>query len=421
MGRVSAPKSDAWVRRLSKPGMHAVGGVPGLYLRISPAGARSWILRASVAGKRRDMGVGAYPETGLAQARARARELRDQIWRGSDPVAERQAARRELQQERDAGVTFATAAQRWFASMAPQWKGNRRRSNALARLERHAFPTIGAVRVGDVTRGQVLAVLEPLWIPKTETATKLRYSMEAVFDWAIAAGYREAENPATWKGGLKAMLPAPSKVARVRHHPALPWQDVPAFLADLRKRQGMAPRALEFAILTAARSGEVRGAVWGDVDLRRRIWTVPAAQMKGGKAHVVHLSDAALALLEALPRAAETEVVFWGQRGRPLSDMALSMICRRMGVAAVPHGFRSSFKDWARHCSAAPDEVSELCLAHVSSDATRAAYARDGLLPQRARMLDDWGRFCSGPAQIGGEVVGIRGGRKKPGVVNSPG
>lgn len=398
--------------------MHAVGGVPGLYLRVSQAGARSWILRARVSGKRRDMGVGAYPEVGLAQARVRARELRDQIWRGADPVAERQAARRQLQQERDSGVTFAEASRRWFASMAPQWRGNRRSGNALSRLERHAFPRIATVMVGEVTRGQVLSILEPLWIPKTESATKLRYSMEAVFDWAIAAGYREAENPATWKGGLKAMLPAPGKVARVRHHPALPWQDVPGFLADLRQRGGLASRALEFAILTAARSGEVRGAVWDDFDLRRRIWTVPAARMKGGRAHVVHLSDAALALLDALPRAAETDVVFWGPRGGALSDAMLSLLCRRMGVAAVPHGFRSSFKDWARHCSSAPDEVSELCLAHVSSDATRAAYARDGLLPQRARMLEDWGRFCSGPAQIAGEVVGIRGGRNGPGVGN---
>jgi len=413
MGRDTGPKSDAWVRNLKVSGMHAVGGVPGLYLRISPAGARSWILRAMVGGKRRDMGVGPYPEIGLAQARARARELRDQIWRGGDPVAERAAARQQLLQERNAGVTFAEAARRWFASMAPQWRGNRRSGNALARLERHAHPAIGAIHVGAVTRGNVVAVLEPLWVAKTETAKKLRYSMEAVFDWAIAAGYRETENPASWTGGIKALLPAPGKVARVRHHPALPWQQVPGFLVDLRERAGMAPRALEFAVLTAARSGEVRGAVWGDVDLDARIWTVPAARMKGGKAHVVHLSDAALVLLEALPRAAETDVVFWGARGRALSDVILSLTCRRMGVAAVPHGFRSSFKDWARHCSAAPDEVSELCLAHVSSDATRAAYARDGLLPQRAKMLEEWGRFCSGAVVGGGEVVGIRGGRRR--------
>lgn len=405
-GRSTSPKSDVAVRRLASPGMHAVGGVSGLYLRISTAGSKSWILRARVAGKRRDMGLGPYPEVGLAQARARARDLREQIWRGSDPVADRHAAAVRLRQERDRALTFAEAARRWYSAMAPQWRGNPRAGNAIARLERHAFPVIGDHRIDAVTLGQVLSVLEPLWITKTETAKKLRYSMEGIFEWAIAAGLRAGDNPAVWKGGLKAVLPAPSKVTRVTHYPALPWQRVGAFLEDLRRKPGMAPRALEFAILTAARSGEARGATWAEIDLQGRLWTIPAERMKGGREHLVPLSDAAVALLEALPRAAESNVVFWSQSGKPLSDAMLSLLCRRMAAHAVPHGFRSSFKDWARHSSAYPDEVSELCLAHVSSDVTRAAYARDGLLAQRAQLLEHWGRFCSQPLPAG-EVVAI--------------
>lgn len=407
-GRVAVPKSDVAVRRLSAPGMHAVGGVPGLYLRIAASGSRSWILRAMVSGKRRDMGLGRYPEVSLSQARTRARELRDQIWRGIDPVAERRRARQKARLDSAADVTLAQAARRWYAAMAPQWRNNPRAGNALARIERHAVPVIGAVPIRSLTRAQVLSVLEPIWIAKTETATKLRYSIEAVIDWAIAAGYRQDPNPAVWKGGLKALLPSPRKVAKTRHHPALPWQEVPDFLRRIRAKRGMATRALEFTILTAARSGEVRAARWPDIDLERRIWTIDGERMKGGKTHVVPLSAAALRVLEDLPRAADTDLIFWGARGRPLSDAILSVLCRRMEAAAVPHGFRSSFKDWARNCSPMPDEVSELCLAHVSSDATRAAYARDGLLPQRAKMLEDWGRFCDG-ASAPGQVVGFRG------------
>lgn len=403
-GKQIAPKSDAWVRRLRDPGMYAVGGVSGLYLRISGTGARSWILRASVDGRRRDIGVGSFQHVGLAEARTRAWELRDQAWRGIDPLAERKATRERARADRDADISFAESARRWYASMAPQWRANPRSANVLARMERHAFPTIGDIRVGAVTRPQVLSIIEPLWLAKTETAKKLRYSMEAVFDWAIASGYCTAENPATWKGGLKAVLPAPSRVAQVEHHPALPWQEVPAFLVRLRNQRGMSARALEFAILTAARSGEVRRTVWSDVDLRGALWTVPAARMKGGREHHVPLSAPALALLDQLPRDADSDVVFWNSYGGALSDAMLSLLCRRLKVAAVPHGFRSSFKDWARHCCPDPDEVSELCLAHVSSDATRAAYARDGLLPQRAKMLEAWGLHCSGDAR-GGDVV----------------
>lgn len=401
-----AAKSEVAVRRLTAPGMHAVGGVPGLYLRISAAGNRSWILRASVAGQRRDIGLGRYPDVGLAQARTRGRELRDQIWRGIDPVAERRVARELLRAAREQSLSFAAASRRWYQTMAPQWSDNPRAGNALARLERHAFAAIGSVPVGEVTIAQVLSVLEPLWHTKTESAKKLRYAMEGVFDWAISAGHRTASNPAAWKGALKSVLPAPGRIARVSHHPALHWREVAGFLTDLRHKRGMAVLALEFAILTACRSGEVRHARWAEIDLERRLWAIPAARMKSRRDHVVPLSDAAIRVLRLVPRSAGTDIVFHNRNGRPLSDVMLSVVCRRMGVAAVPHGFRSSFKEWARACSRMPDEVSELCLAHVSSDATRAAYARDSLLPQRTRLMVAWGEFCTRPS-MPGVVVGI--------------
>jgi integrase len=221
--------------------------------------------------------------------------------------------------------------------------------------------------------------------------------MELVFSWAATSGYRPREkgNPAQWKGVLEHVLPRPSKIRKVEHHAALPWQSVPAFMVDLRKREGMSARALEFLILTAARSSEVRLATWDEIDLEAKLWTAPATHMKARKAHRVPLTDAAIKLLEALPRFERSPFVFPAVRGGALSDMSISAVCRRMKVAAVPHGFRSSFKDWCRSSTAYADEVSELALAHVNSDATRAAYARDELLPQRAKLMTAWAKFCA--------------------------
>lgn len=398
----------AEVRRITEPGTHAVGGVAGLALRVGPTGGRSWILRVRVGGKRREIGLGGFPDVPLTRARDSAREVREQIHQGIDPVARRKAAGEALRLAQAKQMTFEQAARKWFATMEPQWRGNKRRFNAMRRLENHAFPLLGRMPVDAIELPHVRHVLEPLWQEKTETAQKLRLSMEAVFHWATASGYRKADNPAVWKGGLKAVLPAPGKVARVVHYRALPWQEVGAFMQALRQRQGMAARALEFLVLTAARSGEVRGATWGEIDLHAKIWTVPAERMKGGKAHKVPLSDPAVRLLAALPRLVGSDYVFPAPRGGALSDMSVSAVCKRMKVDAVPHGFRSTFKDWARSCSRYPDEVSELALAHVNSDATRAAYARDELLPQRARLMADWARFCNRVQKAAG-VVPLRG------------
>jgi integrase len=245
----------------------------------------------------------------------------------------------------------------------------------------------------------VVVVLEPLWSEKTETASRVRGRIESVLAWATVAGYRRGDNPARWKGNLDQLLPKATKVRKVEHHAALPWQEVPAFVADLRKREGAGARALEFAILTAGRSGEVRLATWEEIDLKAKLWTVPAERMKARKVHRVPLSDAAVALLKALPRSERSRYVFASASGTSLSDMTLSAVTKRMNVNAVPHGFRSSFKDWARSCTTYADEVSELALAHVNSDATRAAYARGELLPKRMLLMRDWARFLAKPAK----------------------
>ncbi|WP_019571254.1 site-specific integrase [Thioalkalivibrio sp. ALMg3] len=384
------------VKRLDRPGFHAVGGVSGLLHRITETGARGWVLRVTVAGKRRHYGLGGYPDVSLAQAKERARELKDQLWRGIDPVAERKAANDARRAEEARRMTFADAARQYHEAKAHEFRSAKHRADWLSSLERYAFESLGDLPVAEIELPHVLGVLKPIWHERTETATRVRQRIEGVLHWATVSGYREGENPARWKGNLDVTLPAPQKIRKVKHHRALPWKDVPAFMADLRGRDGMGARALEFAILTAARSGEVRKACWTEIDLDARVWTVPGDRMKTGKPHRVPLSDDAVALLEALPRFEGSDLVFTAPRGGPLSDMSISAVCKRMGVDAVPHGFRSSFKDWARSSTSFPDEVSELALAHVNSDATRAAYARDELLPQRAELMAEWSAFMGG-------------------------
>lgn len=380
------------VRRLSKPGTHAVGGVSGLLLQIGD-GRRSWILRTMVGGRRRNIGLGPFPEVTLAEAREEARRAKQQVRRGIDPVEQRRAAREALTTAQARLMTFETAARRCHAAREKEFRNAKHKRDWISSLERHVFPVIGRMQVAEIELPHILAVLEPIWETRTDTATRVRQRIESVLTWATVSGYRGGDNPARWRGNLKEVLPAPTKIAKVKHHRALPWQDMPGFMGRLREQDGMGARALEFVILTAARSGEVRLATWEEIDLSERVWTVPGERMKSGRTHRVPLSDDAVALLEKLPRFEESPYVFPAVRGGALSDNTLSAVCRRMGVDAVPHGFRSSFKDWARSRTRYADEVSELALAHVGSDATRAAYARDELLPQRRRLMGDWAKF----------------------------
>ena len=255
----------------------------------------------------------------------------------------------------------------------------------------------------------VVKILEPIWNTKTETATRLRGRIESVLDWATVRGFRHGENPARWKGHLDKILPKPSKVTKVEHHVALPVDDIGAFMAELRKREGVAARALEFAILTAARSGEVRGATWSEIDLDSGVWIIPGERMKAGREHRVPLSEGAIKLLQALPRFGHTDLVFVAPRGGMLSDMTMTAVMRRMEVDAVPHGFRSTFRDWAAERTAYPRDVAEMALAHTIGDKVEAAYRRGDLFEKRCRMMADWAAFCN--TKVTGDVVPIN--RKK--------
>lgn len=388
------------VSRLKKPGAHAVGGVAGLQLKINDAGARSWVLRTMVAGKRRDMGLGGYPDVTLAQAREKAREARGQVEKGADPILARQEARSALAVAKSKAKTFDECVTAFMKAKSKEWRNLKHRDQWQTTLD-YARKTIGPLLVKDIGVTQVLEVLEPIWHTTTETASRLRGRLESVIDFATARGYRSGDNPARWRGHLDQLLAKPKKIAAVKHRPAVPHERIGAFMAKLRQVEGMSARALEFAVLTAARSGEVRGATWSEIDLDAGVWTVPANRMKAKKEHRVPLSSAAIKVLKALPRMEGVEIVFPGRKNQELSDMSLSACMRRLGFQdaagrmCVPHGCRSTFRDWAGEETAYPKDLAEMALAHAIESAVEAAYRRGDMLEKRQRMMEDWAKFCS--------------------------
>jgi len=383
------------VGRLKAPGTHAVGGVAGLILQITPSGARSWILRVLVGDKRREVGLGAFPDVTLARAREKARETRAAIEDGRDPVAERAAARSALIAARGVETTFDEAARKFIESKSSEWSNPKHAAQWSATLNTYASPVIGSLQVRDVTLGHITKILEPIWATKTETASRVRGRIECVLDWATVHGYRDGENPARWKGHLDKILPKPSKVSKVEHHAAIPHGEVAAFIAELHKRGGMAARALEVLILTACRSGEVRGARWAEIDLDNKLWVIPEARMKAGKEHRIPLSDRVVEIIKALPRLVDNDLVFPAPRKGVLSDMTLGAVLKRMGRPDLTaHGFRSTFRDWAGETTAYPREVIEHALAHQLKDKAEAAYARGTLFERRRILMDDWAKHC---------------------------
>lgn len=405
MAKIAKELSALEVGRLRAPGLHAVGGVAGLYLQVTHTGARSWVLRAVVGAKRRDIGLGGFPSVTLAGAREAARAAREKIAAGIDPVEQRRAAKNALIVAQSSAKTFEQCTAAYLAEREAGWKNAKHRAQWQSTLETYAFPVIGKIPARDIGLPHVLDVLRPIWTEKTETASRLRGRIESVLDWARVSGYRTDENPARWRGHLEKILLAPAKVAKVTHHVALPIDQVGAFMRDLRAQAGVAAKALEFTILTAARSGEVRGATWGEIDLDAATWTVPAERMKAGREHRVALSRQALELLASMGSGKPDEIVFKAPRGGAFSDMALTAVLRRMNVAAVPHGFRSSFRDWAAERTAFPGEVAEMALAHAIPNQTEASYRRGDLLEKRYQLSQAWADFCDQVQPVKGTKV----------------
>lgn len=397
----------AQVAAIWRRGTNHVGGVRGLILNVTMYGSRSWVLRYQVAGKRRDLGLGSYPSVTLAEAREAARTARAKLAQGIEPIEDARRARARLVLEVHTGMTFGEAAKRFITSHEKGWKNAKHAQQWQRSLDMYATPVLGKVPVRDISLAMVLKVLEPIWVSKTETATRLRGRIESIVDWAIARGYRTDSNPARWKGLLDKLLPAPGKVTKTTHFQALPYAQLPAFMEQLMVQDGMGTKALLFVILTAARSGEVRGATWEEVDLADRMWTIPAERMKASKPHRVPLSDAAVALLQemkalalAAGRTNGNAYVFPSpnsrdpELGSPLSDMTLTAVLRRLKLEAVPHGFRSTFRDWCAEQTDYPNEVAEMALAHAVGNKVEAAYRRGDLLAKRHQLMKDWAAYA---------------------------
>lgn len=406
------------VGRLTAQGFHAVGGIPGLHMRITESGARGWVLRAVVGAKRRDIGLGGFPEVTLSDARAAARKAKETIKGGADPVEQRKAARALLLSEAAKRVTFEWCAAEYIKAHRAGWKNAKHADQWANTLRDYAYPVIGKLAVSDVSRELVLRILQPIWQEKNETAARLRGRIELVLDWAKAAGYRAGDNPAAWKGNLEAALAKPGKVQKVASHPAIQTHEMGAFMQALRACEGVSAKALAFVALTAARSGEVRGMVWGELDKKAGVWTVPAGRMKAAKEHRVPLSKQALALLDAQGWGDAKAVVFPGVKGQALSDMSLTAVTRKLafkdkaGRVCVPHGLRSTFRDWAGEFTNYPRELAEQALAHAVGDATEQAYRRGDALEKRRVMMQAWAEFCdtvrSDAQVLGGAVVALR-------------
>jgi integrase len=404
--------SAVQVSKISEPGRYGDGG--GLWLQVSKARrggdhvTKSWIFRYMIEGKARSMGLGDLATFSLKEARERARNARQMVADGIDPLEAKHATRAAARAEDAGKISFADAAARYIKTHAAGWRNAKHGEQWKNTLKTYADPVIGQLSVADVETAHIMTILEPIWTAKTETASRVRGRIESVLDWATARGYRKGDNPARWRGHLDQLLPARGKVAKVKHHGALPYADLPEFMAALRSMQSVSARALEFTILTAARTGETIGARWSEIDLEAKIWTVPGDRMKSGRAHRVPLSDQAFAIIEAMPREGEGDGFIFpgGRKGRGLSQMAMLELLRGMdGMQGFTvHGFRSTFRDWAAEQTNFPRDLAEAALAHAVADKVEAAYRRGDAIEKRRRMMDAWQRFAAQPTD-GGKVV----------------
>lgn len=393
---------------LKAEGMHPDGN--GLYLRVTASATKSWVLRYKRAGKSRDMGLGTYPSIGLAKARGLAEDARVLLQQGLDPIEERKA--KEAPPPPPSApkiVTFDDAARQYIAAHEAGWRNAKHRQQWANTLRTYAGPIIGSKDVAGVSQDDVLRILEPIWRTKPETASRVRGRIENVLDWAKARKLRQGENPGMWKGGLKHLLPARKKLETVRHHPALPWREIPEFMTELRANTCLSALALQFIVLTCARTSEAIEAQWTEIDAAQCLWVVPSRRMKGNREHRVALSGPAIAVLAKLPRVDGNPYLFPGARtNRPLSNMAALELLRGMRPGLTVHGFRSSFRDWVSDATNHPRELAESALAHLIGGPVERAYARGDLFEKRTRLMADWADFCTNGARAGGQVIPMR-------------
>lgn len=411
MGKGTNKLTDRKVQSLKAPGRYGDG--LGLWLQIGPEGGKSWIYRYMLDGKARMMGLGRYPDFSLTEARDRATEYRKLLKDKKDPIDVRDKKYELDRKARATALTFDQCAAAYIAAKRVDWKNAKHASQWENTLKTYASPTIGSMPVDLVDVALVVKVLSPIWQDKTETASRLRGRIEKILDWATVSEYRQGPNPARWKGHLDTLLANLSKADRTKHHPALPWQEIGAFMALLRTQAGVASRALEFAILTAARSGEVIGATWQEIDLDKSTWTIPAERMKAKKEHRIPLSTRALEIVkELLPlKTEDTSPVFQGKGGKAFSNMAMLAVLKRMKrTDLTAHGFRSTFRDWCAEsvANSFPREVCEHALAHSLPDKTEAAYRRGDLIEKRTLLMQAWADYCAKVPMVA-NVTPIRG------------
>ena len=386
-------------------GKYEDGG--GLRLVVSKTGAKKWIFRFTIRGKRREMGLGSYPDVELGEARAKAAEFRGLAKKGVDPIENRRAAPEAI-------PTFTSCAARYIRAHRRGWKNAKHARQWVRTLKTYVRPRIGQRPVDSIQTEDVLKVLSPIWTSKTETAKRVQGRIESILDFASAHKYRDSSNPARWRGHLDKLLAKPARIKMVRHHPAMPYEEIPAFLRELSANESTSSKALQLLILTATRTSEVLKTEWSEIDFKARIWIVPASRMKTGREHRIPLQDVALGLLEGMPRVEGNSFVFAGARyARPLSTMALLQLMRGMGFGVdgtrgdyVPHGFRSSFRDWSGEVSSFPRDVAEMALAHTIENKVEAAYRRGDLFEKRRKMMDAWANYLQRPADSD-NVVGI--------------
>jgi integrase len=415
MARPIKRLSALLVAKLKEPGYYADGG--NLYLQISASGSKSWIFRYRFGDRQKEMGLGSLNAKTLAQARDAAAECRTGLAEKVriDPLAARQEARSAaaaLRTKQRAVPTFDEAARLYIAAHRHEWRNEKHGLQWESTLATYASPMIGTLPVSAIETSHVLKVLGDIWQEKTETATRLRGRIEKVLDWARVAGYREGENPARWRGHLEHSLAAPTKAKKVTHHPALPWRELGDFMVDLRTQKGIAAKALEFGILTAARSGEVRMATWTEIDIATATWTVPGSKMKAGVEHRVPLAGAVVELLRQMPRIEGCDLVFPGLKNKPLSDMSLTAVLRRMKRDDITvHGMRSTFRDWCAESSANSfgREAAEHALAHSLPDRVEAAYRRGDQFERRIGLMQAWADYCATTSATAATVTPIRG------------